>query len=152
MSRNKRNEAGFTLIELMIAGGVFAIGMVLVTGTVVAAFNHNRMTQARGAAADFNANVLESMRGLDYDEIMNFQLAFDDPDAQTVVIPGMGSVEVTFFAVIPSAVVGGAPTYFEIGVDDPQTIVDPPNPLEIQMMVKRPDGYEHYRVSTMVQY
>lgn len=153
----RRADAGFTLVELMIAGAVFATGMVLVCGTVVTAVNHNRMTQARGAAADFNENILENIRGLALDDLLAYDLPLDDEEAGTVNIAGFGTAQVQFFAVIPGEQ-GAAPTYFELGVDDPATVVDPPNPIEIQVVMVRPGGqqgenpHEHYKISTMVGY
>lgn len=155
---SRTSESGFTLVELIIAGGVFAVGMVLVCGSVVAAYNHNQMTQARGAAADFNENALENLRGLDLNQLLTYEMPEDDPVEGTVNIPGFGTAEVAVYAVIPSAVQGGAPTYFETGVDDPASVVDPPNPIEVQIVMVRSSGgqqsssAEHYKISTMVGY
>ena len=92
-SRKHSSEAGFTLIELMIAGTVFAVGMVIVSGSVITAHTHNQMTQQRAAAADFNDNTLENLRGLDIEDLLTYNIPADDPRTGAVNVPGMGTFQ-----------------------------------------------------------
>ena len=45
--RRRRGQEGFTLIELVIATMVFAIGMVAVLGSIFNVMNHHRITAAK---------------------------------------------------------------------------------------------------------
>jgi len=137
--RQGRNDAGFTLLELMVASGVFAISLVALLGGVVQLTSHNEMTQRRALANTFNRNTLETLRGMDAAEILAWEIPLDDPELGTVTIPGFGQAMPRVFALIPDG--QGGVTPFEIGVDDPATVPNPPNPLEVQMRLVRFDPH-----------
>lgn len=131
-----RSEAGFTLIEVMIATGVFAISIVMLLGGMITISTHNTMADQRARATNFARSSFEDLRGRPLDEILNYDVPVDNPDTNTVLIPGIGDATARLFAIIPQPQNGGFAA-FELGVDDPAT-VDPatlPNPVEIRAVV-----------------
>ena len=92
----------------------------------------------------------------------------DNPELGTVFIPGMGDARVFVWAIIPQdnsseteqTQSAAYDRWFLMGVDDPLTVTNPPNPLEIVVEVAKasstPGGnYEggiKFSSSTMVGY
>lgn len=144
--RQKKGNGGFTLVELMIASGVFAISLVALLGGVVQVTTHNDMANNRAQANMFNRNTLETLRGLGADDVLAYQIPLDNPEMGTVNIPGFGEAIPTMFAMIPNA--QGGVDLFELGVDDPATVPDPPNPMEVQISLVKFDPHTMYNPDT----
>lgn len=163
MCKNPRShgEAGFTLVELMIATAVFAGSIVMLVGGMVTLTTHNTLANDRARATTFNRSALEDLRGRTLDEILNYSVPVDDPNVGTVTIPGIGVARPTMFALLPDG--AGGIQLFQLGVDDPATVVNPPNPIEIRVVLDnmgtsttspQVDGGGHiqYATSTRIAY
>lgn len=149
----RRNNAGTTLLELMIAAGIMTSSLVLLIGSSLNISALNDVTDQEVAAVNFNRSMIENMRGLSLDGILGYQVPFDDPDLRTVGVPGLGNANVTIWAVLPANAYGAQqavadpqatnpvpPEYriwFMCGMDDPTLIVNAPNPIEIQIEVSK---------------
>ena len=144
----RRNNAGSTLLELMIAAGIMTSSLVMLIGSSLNISTLNDVTDQEVAAANFNRSTIENIRGLDLDGILGYDVPFDDPELGTVGIPGLGDATVTVWAVLPPDAYDdpGSPAisypeeskiWFMCGVDNADLILNPPNPLEIQIEVSK---------------
>lgn len=158
-SKMRQNDAGLTLIELMFAAGVMAIGLVLMMQSIISLSNQAKVTDIRVAASHFSHGVLESIRGRDLSRTMQFNgdgLEFDLSEDGTMLLEGIGNVTVTIAALVTSD--EGSVREIEIPLSDEALAALGdilPNPLEIQVEVKMDagmgEGYEYkFRTSTLV--
>jgi len=162
-------NAGLTMVELMIAATIFSSSMVLLSGSMITVTNHNTISEQKAMTTSYNGSVLEDIRGLGLIGILTYEVPVDNPETGSVFIPGIGNAYVNVWAVIPYDIDQGAegePVYsnysrwFLLGSDDPMSIVDPPNPIQIVVEVsKASGGYEGYHeggiefsTSTMIAY
>ena len=160
-----RGNAGFAMVELMITAAIFSSSMVLLSGSMISFMNHNTSFEQKAMVTSYNKSVLEDIRGLGLLGILSYEVPLDNPEAETVFIPGTGDAHVSVWAVIPFDV-EGQPTessysrWFLLGEDDPLSVVDPPNPLEIVVEVKKAsseygeysEGGIEFSTSTMISY
>lgn len=159
-----RGNAGLTMVELMIAAAIFSSSMVLLSGSMITFASHNTLSEQKAMTTSYNGSVLEDIRGLGLVGILTYEVPLDNPDDETVFIPGIGDAYVNVWAVIPieGAVVDGQTTissfsrWFLLGEDDPLSVVNPPNPLEIVVEVSKASaGHEggiEFSTSTMISY
>ena len=176
----KKNNAGLTMVELMIAAAIFSSSMVLLSGTMITFASHNTMAEQEASTNAYNRSVFEDIRGLGINGILSYEVPVDNPELGTVFIPGMGEARVNVWAVIPQIIEAADPDaltdpnlptqtstfdrWFLMGVDDPRTVTNPPNPIEIVVEVAKasaiqgsdyPGGYGggiKFSSSTMVGY
>ncbi len=66
----KRNERGFTLIEVMVAGFVLVVGVAGAVTLVNGANRTTSMTKAREAATNVARQLLESSRSIPYSQLL----------------------------------------------------------------------------------
>jgi len=62
-------EAGFTLVELMVAAFVLVVGMLGVLGLLTGALSTTATSNKRVAATNLARELVETTRGLDYDDL-----------------------------------------------------------------------------------
>ncbi len=164
-----KGNAGFTMVELMITAAIFSSSMVLLSGSMITFASHNTMSEQKAVTTSYNRSVFEDMRGRGIVGILSYEVPVDNPDLGTVFIPGMGEANVNVWAVLPQNDAGQTEQtqaaaydrWFLVGVEDPSTVVDPPNPIEIVVEVSKASGMEghnyyesgaNFRSSTMIGY
>lgn len=162
-----KGNAGLTMVELMITAAIFSSSMVLLSGTMITFASHNTMAEQEAITTSYNRSVFEDMRGRPLAEILNYEVPVDNPETGTIFIPGMGAANVSVWAIIPQEVItdpGQTETityarWFLVGVEDPATVIDPPNPIEIVVVVSKASDMEgayhgglEFRSSTMISY
>ena len=172
----KKNNAGLTMVELMIATAIFSSSMVLLSGTMITFASHNTISEQKATTTAYNRSVFEDIRGRGIVGILSYEVPVDNPELGTVFIPGMGDTRVFVWAVLPQTNEGIDPNalvdptlptqtttydrWFLLGVDDPSTVVNPPNPIEIVVQVAKASAMEgtyneggiKFSSSTMVGY
>ena len=166
--RIHKGNAGLTMVELMITAAIFSSSMVLLSGSMITFASHNTLSEQEAITTSYNRSVFEDMRGRGIVGILSYEVPVDNPETGTVFIPGMGEANVSVWAVLPQNDSGQTEQiqsaaydrWFHVGVEDPSTVVDPPNPIEIVVVVSKASGMEgHYntgganfRSSTMIAY
>lgn len=93
-SRAARPEAGFTLVEALVAIVVLVFGLIAVTNLMLVAGTSNRVAGDSTAAANVAQQQLERLRAMDYVTLRGF--AGNGPQTETQAVPGAGTVEVTW--------------------------------------------------------
>ena len=140
-----RPDAGLTLIEIMITTGIMVIGLVLLMSTMVSLANQSKVVDAATAGTHFSMSCFDSMIGLTFDQMMQFNSTEDIFDANEGVVnlEGVGNMEVTVQAVIPG---DGDPTLISLPMSDEDLagVGDIPNPVEIQVKLKVVKGGDEY--------
>ena len=141
-----KGNAGTTLIELMIAVAVFSGSMVMLSGSVITYTSHNLVSEKKASATAFGNSVIEDIRGLDINGIINYEIPVDNPDTGTVFIPGMGDAWVVAWAIVPDPEGQYEQWYMlgQSGFPPPSTL---PNPIEIKV-----EAYEAAHASDGEQY
>lgn len=163
-----KGNAGLTMVELMITAAIFSSSMVLLSGTLITFASHNTMAEQEAITTSYNRSVFEDMRGRGIVGILNYEVPVDNPEAGTIFIPGMGEAKVSVWAIIPQdnsseteqTQSAAYDRWFLVGEEDPFTVVDPPNPIEIVVEVSKASGMEgasheggvEFRSSTMIGY
>ena len=163
-----KSNAGLTMVELMIAAAIFSSSMVLLSGTMVTFTSHNTISEQKALTTAYNRSVFEDIRGRGIVGILSYEVPLDNPDLGTVFIPGMGEARVSVWAVLPlndtsqteQTQSAAYDRWFLMGVDDPLSVVNPPNPVEIVVEVAKAsaiDGTYHeggveFSSSTMIGY
>lgn len=166
-----KGNAGLTMVELMITAAIFSGSMVFLSGSMVTFASHNTMSEQEAVTTSYNRSVFEDMRGRGLVGILNYEVPVDNPEIGTVFIPGMGEANVNIWAILPQdnsseteqMQAASYDRWFLVGVEDPATVLDPPNPIEIVVEVSKASGvggmeghyYEsgaHFKSSTMIGY
>jgi type II secretory pathway pseudopilin PulG len=80
LSRSRR--AGFTLVEALVAMGVFALGLATLMPLVIANLRANDGAAVRSRAVSLAQGRAEEIRSLEYDQVLG--LAAAPPAPQTV--------------------------------------------------------------------
>ena len=129
-----KNNAGLTLIELMIAAGILTIGLVLLMSSVVNVNATVKSSDVTVRATHFNTSILESLRGRDHDAILQFnsdgsELAISN---NVIQLNGIGPAKFYMWCVMD---VSGTTTRYAIPMTDESLAALPatPNPMEIQV-------------------
>ena len=156
-----RDTTGSTMVEVIIAMAIFGTSMAMLLGNVVTMTDHNRTSEERATASSFNRSTLEDIRGRGIDDILAYQIPVDNKELGLINLPGMGMAEVSAFAVLQDPQTGTT-RLFELGVDYPETVPNPPNPIEIQVEVAQVQEYGspgsygrtgfQYTASTLISY
>ncbi len=169
--RIHKGNAGLAMVELMITAAIFSGSMVLLSGSMVTFASHNTLSEQEAITTSYNRSVFEDMRGRGLVSLLNYDLPVDNPEVGTVFIPGMGDAIVNIWAIIPQdnsseteqVQAAAYDRWFLVGMDDPATVLDPPNPIEIVVEVSKASGmggmeghyYQsgaHFKSSTMIGY
>jgi len=117
----ERDDAGLTLVEIMIAGGILAMSFVFLLGSIVSISSTGESSENRSKAQTDLSTVLEEVRSVSYDQL----LAYVPPE-----LPGLGdsvNVEVVCLA-------GGGVEY-ELPIDADLLAAPLPNPVEVRVTV-----------------
>ena len=130
----QKNNAGLTLIELMFTAGVMTVGLVLLMGAVVNVNAAQRSADLNMRATQFNTSVIESLRGMDSDAILQYnadgsQFAITNNE---VLLPGIGRAKFYMWCVVNTS---GTITRYSIPMSDEALASAPTmaNPMEIQV-------------------
>ena len=138
-SKMRRNDAGFTLIELVFAAGVMAIGLVFMMQSIISINHQSKVTDVSVAASHFSHSILESMQDKEFREVMQFNAdgeEFPLSEEGTMVIDGVGVVSVHIYVVVDDGV-SGPQRVAAIPVTDDEfnALNNIPNPVEIQVEI-----------------
>jgi type IV pilus assembly protein PilV len=79
------NDKGFTIIEVMIVIGIFAIGILAVASMQVSAFQSNRSATLRTMAITLASERMENLASQDYGAIVSDSQAVDNFDISWTV-------------------------------------------------------------------
>jgi Tfp pilus assembly protein PilV len=96
-ARRQDGQAGFTLIEALIAMIVLVFGLIAIANLFVVAGSSNRIAGDSTAAANVAQQQLELLRSTSY-ETLQLQ-AGAGPQTTTQNVPGVGDVNVTWTVV-----------------------------------------------------
>ena len=142
-----KGNAGLTMVELMITAAIFSSSMVLLSGTMITFTSHNTIAEQEATTTAYNRSVFEDLRGRGLVGILSYEVPVDNPETGTVFIPGMGDARVSVWAIIPQiataqteetqAAAYSYDRWFLMGVDDPLSVTDPPNPIEVVVEVAK---------------
>ena len=66
-TKNKDNQEGFTLIEVLIAMAIFAVGILALAGLQVTYIGGNASAQMQTEATALGAQVIEHLKSLPFD-------------------------------------------------------------------------------------
>lgn len=61
-NKRDRSDAGFTLVELMIASGIIGVALAMTMGSLVSVATAQRTTEASAVAATHVSSILEEIR------------------------------------------------------------------------------------------
>lgn len=67
---NKNNDKGFTLIEMLIAISIFAIGFLAVASLQISAGKNNRTASETTAAVNIASDRMEQLMGVSFDNAL----------------------------------------------------------------------------------
>lgn len=67
MNKIKKSDAGFTLVEILIAISIFAIGMLAIASMQISGLQGNATANALSGAAAWGADRVETLIALPYD-------------------------------------------------------------------------------------
>jgi prepilin-type N-terminal cleavage/methylation domain-containing protein len=137
MRTGRKSQAGLTLIELMMAALVFAIGMVAVLGSLVGIMNNHRVAITKNKAYTEIQNQLVALEGTLNDSNV---LSFDINNPAAIELPDLPGSSVTLFIINPDGVSG--PELIELPDANAGTNFPggPPDPFEIVMEALVPTG------------
>ena len=134
------DNAGLSLVELVVAAGVLSIGFTLLAGSLTSIVATGKQTEMRQAALAQTSCVLEELRGMSFDEVVSYEA----PDMR-----GLGDdVAITLECYDASGTAVSLPT------DDEDVIDALPNPLEVRVTVtwkERAGVYLSKHSSTMIR-
>lgn len=86
-----KSEAGFTLLELMIASGILAVALSMVFGSLISVNVMGRLAESRTEATVAISSVVEDIRGTSIDDL----LSYEAPDFSGIGIGNMIIVRCT---------------------------------------------------------
>lgn len=101
-----KDEAGFTLVEVLIAIVVLVFGLIAVTNLLLVAASNNTAANLGTAAAVAASQQMELLKATRFDALPL------GTTTQTVMMPGTGPIEVT-----TTIEVGGTDLYRQITVE-----------------------------------
>jgi type II secretory pathway pseudopilin PulG len=67
-----RDEFGFTLLELMFAGGILAVGLAMLFGSLISITSVGKAAEQRQVAAGYLVTVMEQLRGSTYAQLLEY--------------------------------------------------------------------------------
>ena len=150
-ARMARNDAGTTMVELVIATAVFMAGGVALMGGLVTLTTHSEVANERARATNFARSTFEDLRGRTIAQILAYQVPVDDVESGAVTVAGIGEATASAFAVLPDG--QGGVTTFQLGVGDASglDLNNLPNPIEIRLVLT-PTETNSYGESSTMQY
>jgi prepilin-type N-terminal cleavage/methylation domain-containing protein len=92
--RSHRLDAGFTLVELIIASGIIGVSIAMAMGSLISVSTAQRTTEADAFAAAHVSSVLEEIRALSALEDVFTYIPAD--------LPGLGASEVVTYSCVDS--------------------------------------------------
>ncbi len=121
--KRQQSQAGFTLVELLIASGIIGVALAMTMGSLVSVSTAQRTTEADAIAAAHVSSILEEIRAITAIE-----------DLFTYVPPnlrGLGAAEVVTYSCIDT-------TNTEIALPLAAGAARPtlPNPAEVRVTVQ----------------
>ncbi len=130
----RRNDAGMTLIELMIAAGIMTVAFVLLFGSIISISGTGQMSEDRAMAAAHMGTITEELRGLGWNEFLAYQ-----PPA----LVGLGTgaqidIELIDTSGANETVLGALPT-----THSDLAAAFPPNPIEARITISWMDIRGH---------
>jgi len=91
LPRRQRKQAGFTLIEVMIAMLILLVGLLGVAGMQIVSFQNNQGAYLRSQATFIAADFLDRIRANSADRIVPsggaFDTSYDGLDTRSVTLP-----------------------------------------------------------------
>lgn len=81
--KRRRSEAAFSLVEIVLALGVFSIAIVAIMGLFPSALNTSQRSRSEAIAAQIGRTVLANLRSADFD---NAALVVDGANNGTVYV------------------------------------------------------------------
>ena len=140
----RKNDAGLTLIEIMIAVVVMTGGILALMSSIINLANQNRANDARLIAAHFTDGVLQSMDGLSIEDILTFNENGEvfKIDEGIVSLYGAGDATVTV-SIVLSGVDGGVDERINLPVSAETAELFAaalPDPVEISVRVSMRSG------------
>lgn len=146
LRRGSRNNAGFTLMEIVFTAGVIVTGLVMLMGSAVNVAAQSKASEMRSQALQFNMSLLESLRGRSLDGLMQFnndgsELAVNQEGY--INLYGLGNTQVAIEYVLPGTQ-DTATTFVSLPLSESQMeSLDPtamPNPLEVRVTLAAKPG------------
>ena len=122
----RRNDAGMTLIELMIAAGIMTVAFVLLFGSIISISTTGQMTEDRALAAAHMGTITEELRGLGWTEF----LAYEPPALEGLGTGAQIDIELTDTSGANETVLGVLPT-----THSDLATAFPPNPIEARITI-----------------
>lgn len=152
MRSQRDSTAGFTLLELMLAAGVMAVGLIMLMQSFVAMNLNSRVAEDRIIATNFNNSVLEALRGQERNTILTFNKnneLFSIDGNGYVNVPRLGRAKLNMSVMVP---MDGGMKKYPLPVDlSGNNLPTFPNPLEVQVELVVDKGHGaglEYRFST----
>lgn len=148
LKNRRRGQEGFTLVELIIATLVFAIGMVAILGSIVAIMNNHKITATKHQAYVELQNQYEALRFV-------VQANGVETDIGNVSLPNLPGSTLTLLVPDPNT----PTTLYTLPLEDTtfQTAFGgvEPSPLEVIFRAEvptRPDANTVYRFQITTLY
>ena len=130
----RRNDAGMTLIELMIAAGIMTVAFVLLFGSIISISGTGQMSEDRALAAAHMGTITEELRGLGWEEF----LAYEPPGLQGLGTGAQIEIELIDASGANETVLGALPT-----TPSDLATASPPNPIEARLTIGWMDTRGH---------
>ncbi len=96
-SRKRERASGFTLLEVMIALGLLAVGVLGVAGAQITALKYSRDSSLRAQAMFVAEQQLETIHGMSPINVIALKADSDYPDAYDPIDPTPGDGDPTTF-------------------------------------------------------
>jgi len=131
--RTDRSESGFTLVEVLIALTIFAIGLLALAGMQVTALRGNSNAQVVTASTALAEGTMEWLQSLPAnDPLFNVPVTDQAAPGSPFAIDGGGSMVVTY--TIETGFPDGATADYPEGVARLTVTVDPSSGNEFQLV------------------
>ena len=138
MTKCQSSEAGFTLVEVIIAAGVIGMAMAMTMGSLMSVATAQRTSETDAMAAAYASSVLEEVR----EGSMNALLGYVPPKLR-----GLGSSAVVTVSCIDT---GGQSVALPLanGAAEPEL----PNPTQVDVTITWADSSGRVRALTTTSY
>lgn len=120
--KRNRSDAGFTLVELMVASGIIGVSMAMTMGSLISVATAQRTTEADAIATSHTASILEDIRNTTSLEDV---LTYVAPQ-----IPGLGSSKQVWISVYDST-----GTEYDVPMTAGFVPTGLPNPMLVQVNI-----------------
>lgn len=141
-----RNDAGLTLMELMIAAGITAVSLVIIIQSVIGVAQLNSQTKERAMAAGYVSSVFEVLRSMPFDDMLTINpmgtagsvlpTSLSTVGAmQTFEFAGLNNATIVLEAMMP-ADIGGQAYGMPFPISEEMFPDGIPNPLEVKVTMR----------------